>query len=71
MPMQMLEEKEKQKKLFHFMNKVKVMFLIDLPDRWVGLDEREYPPVEKGKIMLIDKETAKAFEENGWVEILE
>jgi len=69
--MELKEVKEKQKKLFQFTNKVKVIWLEDVPGEWVGVDLKTYPPVKKGDIMLLDKETAKLLEKAGRLEILE
>jgi len=47
--------------LIDYMNMKKVLFLIDIPEKWVGCNLKIYPPVKQGTVMLIDKETAEAL----------
>jgi len=60
-----------EKKLYHFLNKVRVRALVDIPIRWIGMDLKEYPPLKKGDIVLMDRETAELLAKNGRVEILD
>jgi len=60
-----------EKKLFHYFNKVKVRVLVDMPMEWVGVDMKVYPPLKKGDIILMDKETAELLAKHDRVEILE
>lgn len=56
--------------LLRWLDKAKVLALVNIPKRWVGLDLQVYPPLKRGDVVIIDRRTAELMERNGWVRIL-